>query len=74
MRTTLEIEDEVLEVARGMARHQCVSLGKAVSLLLRKAIMPEPSSIKIRNGLRVIFRKGKVNPVTLDTVNQLRDE
>jgi hypothetical protein len=36
MRTTLEIEDDVLEVAKDMARHQCLSLGKAVSLLIRK--------------------------------------
>jgi hypothetical protein len=74
MRTTLEIEDDVLEVAKGMAKHQCVSLGKAVSLLMRKAITPSSSSPTVRNGLRVISRQGNTKPVTLDVVNQLRDE
>ena len=74
MRTTLEIEDDVLEVAKGIARHQCVSLGKAVSLLMRKAISPTSATSTVRNGIRVISHQGQTKPVSLDTVNQLRDE
>lgn len=74
MRTTLEIEDDVLEVAKDLARHQCVSLGRAVSHLLRKGIQsPERGEI-IRNGLRIVSRPTNAAPVTLEIVNQLRDE
>jgi hypothetical protein len=74
MRTTLEIEDDVLEVAKDLARHQCVSLGKAVSQLLRKGIQPSESGQTIRNGLRVVSRPDNAFPVTLEKVNQIRDE
>jgi hypothetical protein len=74
VRTTLEIEDDVLEVAKDLARHQCVSLGKAVSQLLRKGIqIPERGQI-VRNGLRVVSRPANAFPVTLEKVNQIRDE
>jgi hypothetical protein len=74
MRTTIEIENDVLEVAKGFAKHQCVSLGKAVSFLIRRGIQPTESEEVIRNGLRVIKRPHGSTPVTLDIVNKLRDE
>lgn len=74
MRTTLEIEDDVLEVAKDMAKHRSLSLGKVVSLLMRKSIAPAQSETTIRNGVRVIARSQDALPVTLDVVNQLRDE
>ncbi len=76
MRTTIEIEDDVLEVAKDMARHQCVSLGKAVSLLIRKGIQAPRNRGKetVRNGLRIVTRSKDSSPVTLEIVNQLRDE
>jgi hypothetical protein len=74
MRTTLEIEDDLLEIAKGLALHQRVSLGKAVSLLMRKAISPPASQPILRNGIRVISHHGTSQPVTLDVINQLRDE
>ena len=76
MRTTLEIEDDVLEVAKDVARHQCLSLGKAVSLLICKGIhSPQPQQKEVvRNGLRVVTRAQEAAPVTLDMVNQFRDE
>jgi hypothetical protein len=74
MRTTLEIEDDVLEVAKDLARHQCVSLGKAVSQLLRKGIQSPERGQTMRNGLRIVNRPTNATPVTLETVNQIRDE
>jgi len=76
VRTTLEIEDDVLEVAKDMARHQCLSLGKAVSILIRKGIHSRQGQQKevVRNGLRVVTRGHDSAPVTLEMVNQLRDE
>ena len=74
MRTTLEIEDDVLEVAKDIARHQCLSLGKAVSLLIRKGIQVPQRKEVHRNGLRVVTRSQGASPVTLEIVNQIRDE
>jgi hypothetical protein len=76
MRTTLEIEDDVLEVAKDIARHQCLSLGKAVSLLIRKGIQSPQIERKktIRNGLRIVSRSQDASPVTMEIVNRLRDE
>jgi hypothetical protein len=74
MRTTLDLDDDVLAVARSMASHQRVSLGKAVSLLMLKGIGPSAQSTEVRNGLRVISRPAGATPVTLDIINQLREE
>jgi len=74
MRTTLEIEDDVLEVAKDVAQHQCLSLGKAVSLLIRKGIQGPQKKEVYRNGLRVVTRSQDASPVTLEIVNQIRDE
>ena len=76
LRTTLEIEDDVLEVAKDIARHQCLSFGKAVSLLIRKGIQTLRHQAKVvtLNGLRVVSRALNASPVTLEIVNKLRDE
>ena len=74
MRTTLEIEDDVLEVAENLARHQCESLGKADSHLLRKGIQAPERGETICNGLRIVNRPTNAAPVTLEMVNQFRDE
>ena len=74
MRTTLDIEDDVLEVAKSLAKHRRLSLGRAVSDLIRKSIQPPAKRACTQNGLRVIARDSGSKPVTLDIVNKLRDE
>jgi len=49
-------------------------LGKAVSQLLRKGIQSPERGQAIRNGLRIIHRTTNATPVTLEKVNQMRDE
>ncbi len=39
MRTTLDIDDEVLSVLKDLARQQNVSIGKIVSKLVREAVL-----------------------------------
>lgn len=73
MRTTVDLDDDVLEIARSLASHRKQSLGRVISDTFRKNIQPvghEP----IRNGIRVIQRPAEAAPVTLDLVNHLRDE
>jgi hypothetical protein len=74
MRTTLDLEPEVLEIAKSLAKHQCRSLGKVVSTLIRRGLENPASEVKTRNGLRIISRPAHAQIVTLENVNQLRDE
>ena len=52
MRTTLNIDNDVLDMAKGLAEAQGISLGKAVSFLARRGAKVEPP-LKLRNGFHV---------------------
>jgi hypothetical protein len=43
MRTTLDIDDDILAMAKEMARNQCVSAGRVISRLLRDAMTGQSS-------------------------------
>jgi hypothetical protein len=80
MRTTLDIEDDVLAAARELARRQGTTAGQMVSRLLRAALSGAPSPGQIPAvapttvaGFRPFQSKtGAV--VTNDLIDQLRDE
>lgn len=80
MRTTLDIDEDVLAATKEIARRQNVSAGKVVSQMLRKALtgQTEPSSPKgsSRQGTSVTgfrpFPKGQAI-VTNEMVDRLRD-
>lgn len=74
MRTTLDIDDDVLAVARARAEREHVSIGRALSQLARAALQPTTDVPATRNGLPVLPNARNVRPVTLELVNQLRDE
>lgn len=74
MRTTIDLDKDVLEVAKSLAVHRRKSLGYVISEMLREKFAPAQEETEIRNGLRVIHRGSPSRPVTLDTVNRLRDE
>lgn len=76
MRTTIDIEDDVLAAAKELARLQNVSAGQVVSKLMRQALAgredaatPNPGAAKV--GFRPFASRGGV--VTNDIVNALRD-
>ncbi|WP_088562311.1 CopG family transcriptional regulator [Arboricoccus pini] len=73
MRTTLSIDDDVLIVAKAMARQEERSLGQVISELARRSLQrPAPSAQ--RNGIPLLRPRAGALPVTLETVNELRDE
>jgi hypothetical protein len=81
MRTTLQLDDDVLAAARVLARQQRTSLGAVISDLARQALVapvPVPSSRTLqpdhRNGLPLLPWKAEGAPVDLELVNSLRDE
>lgn len=81
MRTTLDIDDDVLSAAKELAKRQNSSAGRVVSQLLRRALtgqaMPTQDSKDDASGHESVagfrpFPKGRA-VVTNDLVNRLRD-
>lgn len=73
MRTTLDIDEDILVYAKEMASHRGVSAGKVVSELARSALTA-PIQTTIRNGVPVFPKKPGGTVISLELVNELRDE
>jgi hypothetical protein len=80
MRTTLDIDDDVLAAVRELARRQGITAGQMVSRLLRAALSGAASTGQAEAGATVTVagfrpfqaRAGAV--VTNAQIDQLRDE
>jgi len=73
MRTTLTLDDDVLELAARQAKLRGVSLGRTVSDLLRRGLSA-PTPAQDKDGI-VIFRLPADSPkVTTDDVRRLETE
>ena len=73
MRTTLALDDDILELAARQAKLRGVSLGKAVSDLLRRGFSAATPS-QDKDGL-VVFQLPKDSPkVTTEDVRRLETE
>ena len=73
MRTTLDLDEDILGVAKQLAFERKTSTGKVVSDLVRKALAPTKTP-KYRNGVRLLERIPGSRPATMELVNQLRDD
>ena len=73
MRTTLDIDDDVLFAAKEMAKRKGTSMGKVLSDLARQALSRQ-ADILSRNGVPLFPRQAESGVVTLELINQLRDE
>ena len=74
MRTTLDLDDDVLRAAIEIAAATGQTTGKVVSDLMRKALdaVARPA---FRNGVPVMPRQAAGTPkMTVALVNELRDE
>jgi len=73
MRTTLTLDDDVLELAVRQAKLRGVSLGRTVSDLLRRGLNA-PTATEAKAGL-VVFQLPKDSPqVTTDEVRRLEQD
>ena len=74
MRTTLDIDDDVLAASRELAARRRTSIGKVLSDLARPALR-RPARTEDRGyGFEVFASRGLATPITLAEVNKLRDE
>jgi hypothetical protein len=79
MRTTLTLDDDVLEAAKVLARQQKRPIGSVISALAREAIRAahqgqESAQISERNGFPLLPVRPSGSPVDLQLVNSLRDD
>ncbi len=75
MRTTLTIDDDVLAAAKHLAEREHRTVGEVISSLARQALVPVGrASRNERNGIPLLPSQRGASPVTLELVNQLRDE
>ena len=73
MRTTLDIDDDVLQAAKELAAVRRMTAGQMLSELARQALAPSRAG-KVRNGVPVLPRRPQERPrPTMKLVNELRD-
>ncbi|MGI8785970.1 MAG: hypothetical protein ACR2L2_20235 [Acidobacteriota bacterium] len=72
-RTTLQLEDDAIKAARAHAARHRLTLGQAVSELVRQAA-EQPLVTADRNGLRVVHLSRRSPKVTKALVDQLRED
>jgi len=74
MRTTFDIDEDVLQAAKELAAAYGVTAGKMLSNLARKGLEPR-SQATTRNGVPLLPRRPPTAPrLTMAFVNQLRDD
>lgn len=75
MRTTLALDDDVLAAARHLAQREHKSIGEIISTLARQGLSRGTRTARAeRNGIPLLTRQKSAQAVTLELVNQLRDE
>lgn len=75
MRTTLDIDDDVLRAAKELARREKKSAGAVISELSRRALNaspPAPRRARAVHGFRPFPKRGAV--VTNAQIDKLREE
>jgi hypothetical protein len=74
MRTTLDIEDELLLTVKQIAQQRGTTAGSVVSSLLRESLQPKSFKVEYREGVPLLPRRPNGPVVTSELVNRLRDE
>ena len=73
MRTTVELDDDLVATARQLARQRGVTLGEVISQLARQSLATV-APVKERNGVLLFVPKAGAPKPDLQIVNGLRDE
>jgi hypothetical protein len=74
VRTTLDLDADVLQAAKELAAARKTTAGKVVSDLVRRAL-ETPKTTRVRNGVPLLRKRPAGSPrPTMKLVNQLRDD
>jgi len=74
VRTTLDIDEDVLESAKELAARRRTTAGRVLSELARSALAPRDRTRRKRNGVPILPKQRGTRLVTPEIVNRLRDE
>lgn len=74
MRTTLDLDEDVLQAAKELADTYGITAGKMLSNLARKGLTPTGPTPKVRNGVPLLPRRPGGRIMTMKLVNELRDD
>jgi hypothetical protein len=73
MRTTLQIDDDVYQAARSLARAEDKSIGQVISELARKGLLPSDKAFD-HGGFPVFDVPLDATPITLEMVQRAGDD
>jgi hypothetical protein len=73
MRTTLDVEDDVMFAVKEIARRRRLSLGKVLSDLARQALVRSGNN-EVRNGVPLFPVQPGAGVVTPELMRRLEDE
>jgi len=71
VRTTLDLDEDILRAAKDLAAERSQSLGSVLSDLARRGLQPSVSALDVRNGIPLLPRKPGARPVTSQMVKDL---
>ncbi len=74
VRTTLDIDEDVLESAKVLAAKRRTTAGRVLSELARIALAARDRSRRNRDGVPILPGRRATRLVTPEVVNRLRDE
>ena len=75
MRTTLDIEEDVLVAAKELARHEKTTAGKVISRLARQGLsggIGKKRKMTYRNGVPILPSRGRI--ITNEMIDKIREE
>lgn len=74
MRTTIDLDDDILQAAKELAASRGTTIGRMVSELARRGLARDASGQAVRNGVPLLAPRVPGEPrVTMKRVNELRD-
>jgi len=73
MRTTVAIDDDVLEAARSLSEAEGKSLGEVISELVRRGLAPRPQGAT-EKGFPVFSVSPGAKPITIEMVQKALEE
>jgi hypothetical protein len=71
MRTTVDLDEDILGVAKHLAQERQQSLGRVLSDLARQALQPATPAAFRRSAIPTLPRKPGAQPVTAQKVKEL---
>ena len=73
VRTTLDIDEDILQAAKEIAVQEKTTAGKVLSNLARRALTPV-TDMPVRHGVPLLPPRPGEGVVTVEEVNSLRDQ